>query len=303
MLTKPTIVFIGAACGLVFLLVSIHNSRSLNNQLMEKLVETEEEFKTAADNHETCGRTLEEKNSDLEEVSRERDQLDNELQSLREEKSNLDNLVLELENNLDTLRTEKDHVLLEKEEFVSENERLQQVIVEKTELVEHLEMTNTNLMSDAEEARAQLSTQQKKLEEIKNSVISGGEEQSQVDEAVDQVYDDQGQLKEDIEVNAPPFLIEFNDNEEKEDVDEEEDNGEEMGEEDENEEEEMDDEEDDYPTSEALEENEEGQDYEEIAEEQEYDASSVEYEDANASSISSSFAAYTDEEMNQKSQR
>ena len=41
MLTKPTIVFIGAACGLVFLLVSIHNSRSLNNQLMEKLVETE----------------------------------------------------------------------------------------------------------------------------------------------------------------------------------------------------------------------------------------------------------------------
>merc|ERR1711971_1104747 len=153
-------------------------------------------------------------------------------------------------------------------------------------------MTNTNLMSDAEEARAQLSTQQKKLEEIKNSVISGGEEQSQVDEAVDQVYDDQGQLKEDIEVNAPPFLIEFNDNEEKEDVDEEED-----------EEEEMDDEEDDYPTSEALEENEEGQDYEEIAEEQEYDASSVEYEDANASSISSSFAAYTDEEMNQKSQR
>ena len=40
-----------------------------------------------------------------------------------------------------------------------------------------------------------------------------------------------------------------------------------------------------------------------VAEEQEYDASSVEYEDANASSISSSFAAYTDEEMNQKSQR
>merc|ERR1712147_608448 len=134
-------------------------------------------------------------------------------------------------------------VLLEKEELVGENERLQQFITEKTELVEHLEMTNTNLMSDAEEARAQLSTQQKKLEEIKNSVISGGEEQSQVDEAVDQVHDDQGQLREDIEVI---------DNEENEDVDEEQE-----GEEDEDEEEEMGEEEDDYPTSEALEENEE----------------------------------------------
>ena len=41
MLTKPTIVFIGATCGLIFLLVSIHNGRSLNNELMEKLVETE----------------------------------------------------------------------------------------------------------------------------------------------------------------------------------------------------------------------------------------------------------------------
>ena len=80
--------------------------------LHQQLLNFQEEFKTAADNHETCGRSLEEKNSDLEEVSRERDQLDNELQSLREEKSNLDNLVLELENNLDILRTEKDLIII-----------------------------------------------------------------------------------------------------------------------------------------------------------------------------------------------
>ena len=72
----------------------------------------QEEFKTAANNHETCGKSLEEKNSDLESVSREKDQLVNELQSLSQEKSNLDNLVLEIENNLDTLRGEKEQVLL-----------------------------------------------------------------------------------------------------------------------------------------------------------------------------------------------
>ena len=122
-----------------------------------------EEFKTAENNHETCFNSLEKKNSDLEAVSREKDQLENELQSLSQEKSNLDNLVLEIEDNLDTIRGEKDQVLMEKEEIASENERLQQVLAEKTELVEHLEMTNTNLMSDVEEARTQLSTQQKTM--------------------------------------------------------------------------------------------------------------------------------------------
>ena len=65
--------------------------------------------------------------------------------------------------------------------------------------------------------------------------------------------------------------------------------------------EEMGEEVDDYQTTEALEEIENDRENEEIDEEQEYDASSIGYEDTNGSS--SSFAAYTDQEMNQKSQR
>ena len=41
MITRPALLFIGVASGLVFLIISIHNSRSLNNDLMAKLVETE----------------------------------------------------------------------------------------------------------------------------------------------------------------------------------------------------------------------------------------------------------------------
>ena len=43
MVTRPVLLFLGVACGLVFLLVSIHNSRTLNQDLMAKLVETEVE--------------------------------------------------------------------------------------------------------------------------------------------------------------------------------------------------------------------------------------------------------------------
>ena len=41
MITRPTLIFIGVAAGLLFLLISIHNSRRLNTDLMAKLVETE----------------------------------------------------------------------------------------------------------------------------------------------------------------------------------------------------------------------------------------------------------------------
>ena len=83
---------------------------------------------------------------------------------------------------------------------------------------------------------------------------------------------------------------------------EEEDDGEEDdGEEDEDEEEEMGEEVDDYQTTEALEEIENDRENEEIDEEQEYGASSIGYEDTNGSS--SSFAAYTDQDSNQKSQK
>ena len=145
-------------------------------------------------------------------------------------------------------------------------------------------MANTNLMADAEEARTQLSTQQRKLEEIKNSVISGESQvdeavdQKQVDEVVDKVYDDQGELQEDIEVGD-------NENEDA-DIEEEDADGEEEDVDDEVEEEE------DY---EELE--------EEMEEDQDYESSTADYEDTPGSSTSSSFAAYTDQEMNQKSQR
>merc|ERR1712012_968186 len=146
-------------------------------------------------------------------------------------------------------------------------------------------MTNTNLMADTEEAKTQLSTQQKKLEDIKNSVISGESQvdgavdQKQVDEVVDKVYDDQGELQEDIEVGN---------NEENEDADIEEEDAD-------GEEEDVDGEVEEEEDYEELE--------EEMEEDQDYESSTADYEDTPGSSTSSSFAAYTDQEMNQKSQR
>ena len=61
-------------------------------------------------------------------------------------------------------------------------------------------------------------------------------------------------------------------------------------------------------TSEDVDEDvEEEEDYgeleEEMEEDQDYESSTADYEDTPGSSTSSSFAAYTDQEMNQKSQR
>ena len=129
-----------------------------------------------------------------------RDQLQSELQNLREENTNVKTSRRQTEISLDTVSGERNQLLTEKEELVYENEKLQQVIAEKNELLDQLEMTNTNLQSDAEDAKNQLRSQLKRLEDIKNSVISGAVEQKLVDEAVDKIYDDQGELKEDIEV-------------------------------------------------------------------------------------------------------
>ena len=41
MLNRPAVLIIAAAFGLLFLIISVYNTRSLNNSLMEKLVETE----------------------------------------------------------------------------------------------------------------------------------------------------------------------------------------------------------------------------------------------------------------------
>jgi len=291
MLTKPTIVFIGAICGLIFLLVSIHNGRSLNNELMEKLVETEEDFKTAADNHESCGRSLTARTQELEAVSSMRDQLQSELQNLREENTNVKTSRRQTEISLDTVSGERNQLLTEKEELVYENEKLQQVIAEKNELLDQLEMTNSNLQSDAEDAKNQLRSQLKRLEDIKNSVIIGAEEQKLVDEAVDKIYDDQGELMVDIEV--PEADIE-NEGEGDEDDAELNDALEEIyndGEEDKG---------DIDTTTEDVDENEDGSidDYE-----QKQGEAPKDYDSNQSSSISSSFENYEDRKLNQQSLR
>ena len=41
MLNRPAVLIIAAAFGLLFLIISVYNTRSLNSSLMAKLVETE----------------------------------------------------------------------------------------------------------------------------------------------------------------------------------------------------------------------------------------------------------------------
>lgn len=41
MITRPALVVVGVFIGVMFLLISFHNSKTLNNDLMSKLVEAE----------------------------------------------------------------------------------------------------------------------------------------------------------------------------------------------------------------------------------------------------------------------
>ena len=218
-----------------------------------------------------------------------RDQLQSELQNLREENTNVKTSRRQTEISLDTVSGERNQLLTEKEELVYENEQLQKVIAEKNELLDQLEMTNINLQSDAEDAKNQLRSQLKRLEDIKNSVISGAEEQKLVDEAVDKIYDDQGELKEDIEV--PEADIE-NEGEGDEDDDELNDALEEIYNDGEKDEGDID------TTTEDVNENEDGSidDYE-----QKQGEAPKDYESNQSSSISSSFENY--EDRNQQSLR
>ena len=73
MLNRGAIVVIGAACGLMFLVVSIYNSRSLNSSLMAKLEETEGEVRQAIDNEENCAVKLDSKTDEATRIkNRER---------------------------------------------------------------------------------------------------------------------------------------------------------------------------------------------------------------------------------------
>merc|ERR1711936_559530 len=107
MLNRGAIVVIGAACGLIFLIISIYNSRSLNTSLMAKLEETEGEVREAIDNEENCAVKLDTKTDEAMRIKNEMEILQNNLDSLNQENINMKVTISETEEQLVSVQREK----------------------------------------------------------------------------------------------------------------------------------------------------------------------------------------------------
>merc|ERR1712064_3016 len=183
MLNRPVILFIGAAFGLLFLIISIHNSRSLNNDLMEKLVETENDVKSAMTSHENCNRNLESQGTALTQVQQEL------------EKAKNDNLAIK--NAMENSRENANQLEDEKQNLMNQNNNLQDQLSSKNQLIEQLQQDKEKAEREVLAAKSALSSQIEKVEEIKKTII---EEYQQKESEKDTVYDENGQLVEDIVV-------------------------------------------------------------------------------------------------------
>merc|ERR1719443_270429 len=127
MLTRPTLIFIGSACGLMFLLISIHNSRTLNNDLMAKLVETEADVKSVMNNHDNCNKNLNAKTSEISEISKEKEQLTSDLENLRSDNEQLNESIEKSKSDLRDIEEVK-------AQMEAENKELNLQLQEKSKL-------------------------------------------------------------------------------------------------------------------------------------------------------------------------
>jgi len=117
MLTRPTLVFIGAACGLMFLLISIHNSRTLNNDLMAKLVETEADVKSVMNNHDACNKNLNAITSEISEITKQKDQLKSDLENLQSDNQEMNESIEKSKSDLRDLEEVKIQLEAENKEL------------------------------------------------------------------------------------------------------------------------------------------------------------------------------------------
>jgi len=150
---------------------------------MEKLVETENDVKSAMTSHENCNRNLESQGTALTQLKQEL------------EKSKNDNLAIK--NAMENTRESANQLEDEKQNLMNQNNNLQDQLSAKNQLIEQLQQDKEKAEREVVAAKSALSSQIEKVEEIKKTII---EEYQQKESEKDTVYDENDQLVEDIVV-------------------------------------------------------------------------------------------------------
>ena len=169
---------IGAACALLFLIISMYNSKSLNSSLMAKLEETEEEVREAIDNGEDCAVKLDAKADELSDLQKEIENLGTEQERLVQENHDMKETIAETEERLVSVQDEKKELVESLAGFQEQIKMKETLLEQAKEKLKQLESNNDNLLDKLNEAENNHQEQAKE----NNNVEADREEEVRVEE-------------------------------------------------------------------------------------------------------------------------
>ena len=169
---------IGAACALLFLIISMYNSKSLNSSLMAKLEETEEEVREAIDNGEDCAVKLDAKADELSDLQKEIENLGTEQERLVQENHDMKETIAETEERLVSVQDEKKELVESLAGFQEQIKMKETLLEQAKEKLKQLESNNDNLLDKLNEAENNHQEQAKE----NNNVEADREEEVRAEE-------------------------------------------------------------------------------------------------------------------------
>merc|ERR1711936_144068 len=178
MLNRGALMVIGAACALLFLIISMYNSKSLNSSLMAKLEETEEEVREAIDNGEDCAVKLDAKADELSDLQKEIENLGTEQERLVQENHDMKETIAETEERLVSVQDEKKELVESLAGFQEQIKMKETLLEQAKEKLKQLESNNDNLLDKLNEAENNHQEQAKE----NNNVEADREEEVKVEE-------------------------------------------------------------------------------------------------------------------------
>merc|ERR1711936_905056 len=178
MLNRGALMVIGAACALLFLIISMYNSKSLNSSLMAKLEETEEEVREAIDNGEDCAVKLDAKADELSDLQKEIENLGTEQERLVQENHDMKETIAETEERLVSVQDEKKELVESLAGFQEQIKMKETLLEQAKEKLKQLESNNDNLLDKLNEAENNHQEQAKE----NNNVEADREEEVRAEE-------------------------------------------------------------------------------------------------------------------------
>merc|ERR1711936_670038 len=193
MLNRGALMVIGAACALLFLIISMYNSKSLNSSLMAKLEETEEEVREAIDNGEDCAVKLDAKADELSDLQKEIENLGTEQERLVQENHDMKETIAETEERLVSVQDEKKELVESLAGFQEQIKMKETLLEQAKEKLKQLESNNDNLLDKLNEAENNHQEQAKE----NNNVEADREEEVRAEEK-EEVDDEEKELEEGV---------------------------------------------------------------------------------------------------------